>query len=96
MTAMNGKKHSLRSVLPLILLTLVAGTVGVAATPKVHEPVIPPAERLGTFKEVEGTIDEESAHYESRRCLNCGTFCYDHDQEVERLHRIEALEEEAS
>jgi len=66
--------------------------IGVAALPRVHEPIVTLEDRLGTFKEVEGTIDEEDARYEATRCLNCGIFCYDHDQEVERLAQLEAAE----
>jgi formate dehydrogenase (NADP+) beta subunit len=57
--------------------------VGVKPKPKVHEPVVSLEDRLGTFKEVEGTIDHEDARYEAGRCLNCGTYCYDADLEVE-------------
>ena len=53
--------------------------LGVNATPKVHEAVISLEERLGTFNEVEGTIDEEDARYEANRCLKCGVFCYSQD-----------------
>lgn len=64
--------------------------VGVAPLPKVHEQVVVSLEdRLGTFKEVEGTIDEEDAIYEAGRCLNCGTYCYDHDMEMIRLQAQE-------
>ncbi len=59
--------------------------VGVQAKPRVHEPVVTLEDRLGTFKEVEGTIDEEDASYESGRCLNCGIYCYDHDLEAKML-----------
>jgi NADPH-dependent glutamate synthase beta subunit-like oxidoreductase len=65
--------------------SLFASIVGVKPTPKVHEPVVTLEDRLGTFKEVEGTIDEEDARYEATRCLNCGTYCYDHDLEVAQL-----------
>ena len=58
--------------------------VGVLPRPKVHEPIVSLEDRLGTFKEVEGTIDEEDARYEARRCLNCGTYCYDQELEMER------------
>jgi NADPH-dependent glutamate synthase beta subunit-like oxidoreductase len=55
--------------------------VGVSAKPRVHEPIVTLQDRLGTFKEVEGTIDEEDARYEATRCLNCGVFCYNQDLE---------------
>ncbi|MEA3287385.1 MAG: FAD-dependent oxidoreductase [Candidatus Marinimicrobia bacterium] len=50
------------------------------ATPRVHEPIIALQDRLGTFNEVEGTIDEKAAQYEASRCLNCGVFCYTEDK----------------
>jgi len=68
---------------------LISGSIfdsiaGIVQKPKVHEPVITLEDRLGTFKEVEGTIDEEDATYEATRCLNCGTYCYDKEMEEER------------
>jgi len=54
---------------------------GVETKPRVHEPVVTLEDRLGTFKEVEGTIDEEDALYEATRCLNCGVFCYNREEE---------------
>ncbi len=56
---------------------------GVTSKPRVQEPAVPLEERLGTFREVEGTITEEEAAYESGRCLNCGIYCYDQDIPVE-------------
>ena len=56
--------------------------LGVETMLKVFEPIVTLEDRLGTFKEVEGTIDEEDAAYEARRCLNCGIFCYDQDEEL--------------
>ncbi len=53
---------------------------GITERPKVHEPVVTLADRLGTFKEVEGTIDRQDAQYESGRCLNCGVFCYNSEE----------------
>ncbi len=61
---------------------------GVETKPRVYEPVVTLEDRLGTFKEVEGTIDEEDARYEATRCLNCGIYCYDQDEE-------ESVKEEA-
>ncbi|MDX9859128.1 MAG: FAD-dependent oxidoreductase [candidate division Zixibacteria bacterium] len=58
---------------------------GVPTRSRVHEPVVSLEDRLGTFTEVEGTIDQEDARYESQRCLNCGIYCYDHDLELQRL-----------
>lgn len=66
----------------LISDSLFDSIVGVEPKPRVHEPVVSLQDRLGTFKEVEGTIDEEDARYESGRCLNCGTYCYDHEFET--------------
>jgi len=66
----------------LISDSLFDSIVGVTPKPKVHEPVVSLEDRLGTFKEVEGTIDEEDARYEATRCLHCGTYCYDKDQEA--------------
>ena len=63
--------------------------LGVKAKPRVYEPIVTLEDRLGTFKEVEGTIDEEDARYEASRCLNCGIFCYDRDtmpQEAEEVN----------
>ncbi|MGD9547844.1 MAG: FAD-dependent oxidoreductase [Candidatus Krumholzibacteriia bacterium] len=68
----------------LIPASLFESISGVEEKPKVHEPIVSLEDRLGTFKEVEGTIDEEDAVYEASRCLHCGTFCYDHDLEVAR------------
>jgi len=60
--------------------SLFESIVGVSPKPRVHEPVVSLQDRLGTFKEVEGTIDEEDAVYECGRCLNCGTYCYDREE----------------
>ncbi len=71
----------------LISDSLYESIAGVAPRPRVHEPVVTLQDRLGTFNEVEGTIDEEDALYEAARCLHCGTYCYDHDLEQERLRQ---------
>lgn len=68
----------------LIPSSLFDSILGVVASPKVHEPIVSLEDRLGTFKEVEGTIDEEDARYEATRCLHCGTYCYDHNLEMAR------------
>jgi NADPH-dependent glutamate synthase beta subunit-like oxidoreductase len=65
--------------------SLIKSIVGVETKPRVHEPVVALEDRLGTFKEVEGTISEEDARYESSRCLNCGVYCYDHEEEVKQI-----------
>ncbi len=69
----------------LISDSLFESIAGVSPRPKVHEPEVSLEERLGTFNEVEGTIAEKDARYESERCLNCGTYCYDHEEEMARL-----------
>ncbi|MBD3220490.1 NAD(P)-binding protein [bacterium] len=74
----------------LIGESLFESITGVSSKPRVHEPVVSLEERLGTFKEVEGTIDEDDAIYEAGRCLNCGTYCYDHDAEMEAVTTAEA------
>lgn len=58
--------------------------LGIEAKPRVFEPVVTLEDRLGTFKEVEGTIDEEDARYEATRCLNCGIYCYNTDDAAEQ------------
>jgi NADPH-dependent glutamate synthase beta subunit-like oxidoreductase len=67
----------------LISDSIYDSVVGIVPKPKVHLPMVTLEDRLGTFKEVEGTIDEEDSHYEAKRCLNCGTYCYDMDLEAE-------------
>ncbi len=69
----------------LVSDSLYDSIAGVVSRPRIFEPVVSLRDRLGTFKEVEGTIDEEDGLYESARCLHCGTYCYDHDQEMARL-----------
>jgi formate dehydrogenase beta subunit len=44
------------------------------------KPMIPLEERMGTFREVEGTITEKQCKIEAGRCLNCGIYCYDQDE----------------
>ncbi|WP_167496372.1 FAD-dependent oxidoreductase [Desulfopila sp. IMCC35006] len=44
------------------------------------KPMIPVQERIGDFREVEGTISEEQCRSEAGRCLNCGIYCYDQDE----------------
>ncbi|SHO47874.1 FAD-dependent oxidoreductase [Desulfopila aestuarii] len=57
---------------------LVDSLVNVIPTPtKAIKPMIPLAERMGTFSEVERTITEEQCQKEASRCLNCGIYCYD-------------------
>lgn len=40
-------------------------------------------DRTRCFDEVEGTITEAEARYESERCLHCGLTCYDRDMPVD-------------
>lgn len=49
----------------------------VTAPSNAVKPVIPLEERMGTFREVEGTITEAQCRSEATRCLNCGIYCYD-------------------
>ena len=48
---------------------------------RVKKPMLPVEERIGTFIEVEGTITEEQCKGETARCLNCGIYCYDQDDQ---------------
>ncbi len=50
-------------------------------TTRVHKPMLSVEERIGTFIEVEGTITEEQCRAETERCLNCGIYCYDQDDQ---------------
>jgi NADPH-dependent glutamate synthase beta subunit-like oxidoreductase len=57
---------------------LVDSLVNVEPIPtKAVKPVITVEERMGTFREVEGTISEKQCKSEASRCLNCGIYCYD-------------------
>lgn len=51
-----------------------------ATSTQAVKPMIPLAERMGTFREVEGTITETQCLTETGRCLNCGIYCYDQDE----------------
>ncbi len=42
-----------------------------------EKPMIPVEARMGSFREVEGTITEAQCLSEAARCLNCGIYCYD-------------------
>ncbi len=59
--------------------SLLSELQGIKSKTRVHEPVVPLEVRLGTFKEVEGTLAKEDAMYETTRCLNCGIYCYNKD-----------------
>ncbi len=54
---------------------------------RVKKPMLPVEERIGTFIEVEGTITEEQCQAESARCLNCGIYCYDQDDQPKEEQR---------
>lgn len=57
---------------------MVDSLVNVASNPTIAvKPMIPLEERMGTFREVEGTISEDQCLSEAARCLNCGIYCYD-------------------
>jgi NADPH-dependent glutamate synthase beta subunit-like oxidoreductase len=42
-------------------------------------PELPVSERLDSFVEVDQVLDEEEAHREANRCLNCCRICYNPD-----------------
>lgn len=44
--------------------------------PRQHLPELPPKERIGDFREVEGGYKPEQAQTETRRCLECGCVEY--------------------
>ncbi|SFM74676.1 RnfABCDGE type electron transport complex subunit B [Thermodesulforhabdus norvegica] len=54
---------------------------GVEKRPRVHQPELPVEARVDNFDEVEHTISEEQALYESARCLFCGITCF-HEQPI--------------
>ena len=61
-------------VLPLFA-RLLPGELGLhtlASAARVLAPVLPPADRTGSFQPVESTLTEEAAREEARRCFNCG------------------------
>jgi 2-oxoacid:acceptor oxidoreductase delta subunit (pyruvate/2-ketoisovalerate family) len=45
---------------------------------RVHQPQLELARRQGTFEEVHGGLDEQTALFEARRCLSCGN-CFECD-----------------
>ncbi len=57
-------------------------------TTSATQPMIPVEERMGTFREVEGTITEQQCQSEASRCMNCGIYCYDQDDLPEGEMRI--------
>ncbi len=75
--------------------SLVDSLVNVPPIPLVaKKPMLPVEERVGTFREVEGTISEEQCRTEATRCLNCGVYCYDQTEVWEELAAKAAKEEE--
>jgi formate dehydrogenase (NADP+) beta subunit len=59
---------------------MVDALVNVVPTPsRAIKPVLPVEERIFSFREVEGTINEDQCRQEATRCLNCGIYCYDQD-----------------
>lgn len=65
-----------KNVIPETIFTHVEGITRISRTPMVELPV---AERINSFIEVDQVLTESAAHYESRRCLNCGILCYNRD-----------------
>jgi NADPH-dependent glutamate synthase beta subunit-like oxidoreductase len=45
---------------------------------RVHQPQLALARRQGTFDEIHGGLDEQTALFEARRCLSCGN-CFECD-----------------
>jgi len=76
----------------MITDSLLESITGVEKTHKVHEEELPLEERMGNFIEVEHTITAEQARAESERCLNCGTFCYGHHEELARVREQKLIE----
>ncbi|MFN2355192.1 MAG: FAD-dependent oxidoreductase [Desulfopila sp.] len=55
---------------------------------RAEKPIIPLEERMGTFREVEGTIPEKQCLAEATRCLNCGIYCYDQEDRPAEDQRV--------
>ncbi len=51
------------------------------------KPMLSVEDRIGTFVEVEGTITEDQCQAEASRCLNCGIYCYDQDDQPSGARR---------
>lgn len=66
-----------REMMPPAMVESLINVAPIAA--RAVKPMIPVAERMGTFREVEGTITEDQCVQEANRCLNCGVYCYDQD-----------------
>ena len=70
-------EHRQREMMPPALVDSLTNVV--PQPTQAIKPVISVAERMGSFREVEGTISEEQCMTEAERCLNCGIYCYDQD-----------------
>jgi NADPH-dependent glutamate synthase beta subunit-like oxidoreductase len=55
---------------------------GVSEIPRAKMPELPVTERIQTFEEVDLVIEEDTAHAESCRCLNCCRLCYNQDKDT--------------
>lgn len=64
-----------REMMPPAMVDSLSHVLPIAS--RAAKPMIPVEERLGNFREVEGTITEDQCLSESARCLNCGIYCYD-------------------
>jgi formate dehydrogenase beta subunit len=74
----------------------VESLVQVASIAKIApKPMIPVAQRMSSFVEVEGTITADEVRLESGRCLNCGIYCYDKDDTpVSKSHAADSRSDE--
>lgn len=70
-------KDRQRAMMPPAMITSLVNVIPSPTT--AIKPLISLEDRMGTFREVEGTISEEQCHSEVSRCLNCGIYCYDQD-----------------
>ncbi len=59
--------------------TLFAELHGVARKARTRQPELCVEDRFCNFREVEQAIGEDDARAEARRCLRCGSTCYDKD-----------------
>jgi formate dehydrogenase (NADP+) beta subunit len=55
---------------------------GINKLPRAEMVELPVAERIRSFVEVDQVLSEDAALRETRRCLHCGRFCYNPDQET--------------
>jgi len=68
-----------REMIPQAMVDSLINVAAIAT--RAEKPIIPLEERMGTFREVEGTITEQQCRSEAKRCLNCGIYCYDQDDD---------------